>query len=131
MGARATTNKVELMVNYVAFFSRVGAVKNFYELEWLGLTGHDFCGCFDSDELPQLQRFISQKPEFHLVSSLGVGRFANRYCKNASRYLIAKGDRNPALELNFLLDPRWPIDFEDGIAAAIAEINKIKNSGKS
>jgi len=72
----------------------------------------------------------AEKPEYHSVSALGAGRFANRFCEDASRYLIAKGDKDPSLELNFLLDPLWPVYWEDGMAAAIAEINNIKNSGK-
>ncbi|MBM4254139.1 MAG: hypothetical protein FJ146_19410 [Deltaproteobacteria bacterium] len=131
MGARAKTNKAELMVNYKEFFHRVGAVKNFYELERLGLTGHDFSGCFDPNLLPILESFITKNPTYHLVSGVGNGRVVNRRCTDARSYLIANGDRDPLLELNFLLDPRWPLIYEEGMAAAMAEINNIKNGRNS
>ncbi|MBM4253979.1 MAG: hypothetical protein FJ146_18585 [Deltaproteobacteria bacterium] len=127
MGAKANHSKVELMVIFDDYFDRVGVVKNFYELERLGLTGHDFCGCFGTDLLPSLKMFIAENPTYHIVSSLGEGRVVNRLCENARSYLIANGDSEPLLELNFLLDPQWPLIYEDGMAAAIAELNNIKN----
>ncbi|MBM4254241.1 MAG: hypothetical protein FJ146_19925 [Deltaproteobacteria bacterium] len=131
MGAKANHSKVELMVNYREFFQRVGAIKNYYELEQLGLKGHDLSGLFIGSLLPQLLRFLSDHPNYHLISSTGIGRFANRFCENADAYLIAKGDRDPLLELNFLLDPQWPLIYEEGMAAAIAEINQVKNGRDS
>ncbi|MBM4254140.1 MAG: hypothetical protein FJ146_19415 [Deltaproteobacteria bacterium] len=131
MGAKANQTKVELLVNYDEFFVRVGAVRNFYELEWLRLTGHDFCGMFGKAQLPALKNFVAQHPTYHIVSSLRNGRYANRLCADANSYLIANGDRDPSLELNFLLDPQWPLIYEEGMAAAIAELNNIKNSRDS
>ncbi|MBM4254109.1 MAG: hypothetical protein FJ146_19255 [Deltaproteobacteria bacterium] len=131
MGARTKTNKAELMVSRRKFFDRVGVVTNFYELELLGLAGHDFCGLCIKSLLPQLIKFTEINPEYHIVSSVGVGRFANRYCEDADAYLIANGDRDPLIEVNYLLDPLWPVIWEDGMAAAIAEINNIKNGRKS
>jgi len=131
MGAKANHSKVELMVSYDDYFRRVGAVKNFFELERLGLTGHDFCGIFDTTQLPALENFVAQHPTYHIVSSLGKGRYVNRFCENANSYLIANGDRDPLLQLNFLLDPQWPLIYEEGMAAAIAELNNIKNSRDS
>jgi len=131
MGARAKEKKVELMVNRREFFDRVGMVTNYYELVGLGLDGHDFCGLFSKKILPELRTFCTDNPEYHLVSSAGVGRFVNSLREDADFYMIAKGDRNPALELNFLLDPKWPAIYEEGMATAIAEINNIKNGRKS
>ena len=131
MGARANKDKVLLLVNYDDYFRRVGVVKNFYVLERLGLTGHDFCGLFGWRLLPQLIKFVRENPKYHIVSSVGKDRFVNRLTEDANGYLIANGDRDPALELNILLDPLWPIMWEDGMAAALAEINHIKNSRKS
>ncbi|MBM4254240.1 MAG: hypothetical protein FJ146_19920 [Deltaproteobacteria bacterium] len=133
MGAKANQSKVELMVDYAEYFRRVGAVKDFYELVRLGLTGHDFSGIFCCSSLPMLKNFVKDHPKYHIVSSVGKDRFVNRLSEDADTngYLIAEGDRDPALELNFLLDPQWPLIYEEGMAAAIAELNNIKNSRKS
>jgi len=133
MGAKANQSKVELLVNYDEFFVRVGAVKNFYELEWLGLSGHDFSGVFDWCMLPQLQTFVVANPKYHILSSVGKGRFVNRLSEDSDTngYLIGDGDKDPLLELNFLLDPQWPLIYEDGMAGPIAELNNIKNSRDS
>jgi|GEM_PF-522157 len=129
MGAKANQSKVELMVDYGEYFRLVGAVKDFYELVQLGLTGHDFSGIFCCSSLPMLKNFVKDHPKYHIVSSVGKDRFVNRLSEDADTngYLIAKGDRDPTLELNFLLDPRLPLMLEDAMAAAIAEIDNIKN----
>lgn len=131
MGARVRENKVDLIVSLEDFYRRVGAVHNYYELEWLGLTGHDFCGVFVGQLLPLLLTFCDENPEYHIVSSVGVGHFVNRLVHEGDFHMIARGDRDPAIELNFLLDPQWPLIYEEGMAAAFAEINHIKNSRKS
>ena len=41
--------------------------------------------------------------------------------------MIGDGDQDPALVLNYLLDPQWPVLAEDGISAAQAELQNIKN----
>ncbi|MBM4253978.1 MAG: hypothetical protein FJ146_18580 [Deltaproteobacteria bacterium] len=131
MGARAKEKKVELMVNRREFFDRVGMVTNYYELEWLGLSGHDFCGLFLDSSFPELLKFCGENPDYHLVSSVGVGCFVNRIEEGADFFMIAKGEKNQNLELNYLLDPQWALIYEEGMAAAIAEIDNIKNSQKS
>lgn len=54
MGAKAVCERIELITDSNAFNNRVGLKKNYYDLEWLGLSGHDFCGIFRSRYLPQL-----------------------------------------------------------------------------
>ena len=131
MGAKANQGKVELMVKFGEYFRRVGAVKNFYELERLGLAGQDFAGCFGTHLLPTLVAFIKENPQYHIVSSVGKDRFVNRISADANGYILARGDRDPGLELNFLLEPEWPLIYEEGMAAAIAELNNIKNGRKA
>jgi len=127
MGARAKINKIELMVSLEHFFRRVGIIKNYYRLESLGLSDHDFSGMFPGDRLSQLTRFCERNPRYHIVSSVGEERFVNRVVIGADFYLIADGERDPVLELNFLLDPEWHVLWEDGISETLAEINNIKN----
>ena len=130
MGARAKENRVELIVNYSAFKSRVGLITYYYDLEWLGFTGHDFSGSFNPCHLPQLEAFCGHNPDHHIVSSVGPGRFANKFVQESRFYLLANKDKDPSLVLNFLLDPEWSLIVEDGISSALAEIHDIKNGRK-
>ena len=130
MGARAKENRVELIVNYSAFKSRVGLITYYYDLEWLGFTGHDFSGAFDPCHLPQLEAFCAHNSDHHIVSSMGPGRFVNKFVLESRFYLLANKDKDQSLVLNFLLDPEWSLIVEDGISSALAEIHDIKNRRK-
>ena len=130
MGARAKENHVELIVNYDEFYRRVGLVTNYYDLEWLGFSGHDFAGSFNSCHLPQLLTFCDQNPDHHIVSVVEPGRYVNKFVKGSRSYKLADKDKDPSIILNHLLDPKWPLVVEDGIRAALAEIRDIKNRRK-
>ena len=130
MGARSRVNKIELMVESDRFNRRVGLITIFYDLEWLGLSGHDFSGLFRSCFIPQLIQFCKENPEYHILTSGGPGRLLNHLVEGKSFYMIGDGDKDPALVLNYLLDPQWPISYEDGISEALAELNNIKNRRK-
>ena len=131
VGARARENHVELIVNYDEFYSRVGLVTNYYDLEWLGFVGHDFAGSFDPCHLPQLLTFCEQNPDHHVVSIVAPGRYVNKLVPGEDNtYLLANNDKDPCIVLNHLLDPEWLLIVEDGISAALAEIHDIKNRRK-
>ena len=130
MGARAREDKIELMVESDRFNRRVGLITNYYDLEWLGLNGHDFCGGFGSQHLPQLLRFCQENPDYHIVSCDGPGRCVNRLLLEKDFYMLANKDKDPALVLNYLLDPEWPTLLEEGISSALAELDHIKNRRK-
>ena len=130
MSARARENKIELIVESEEFNRRVGLITNFYDIEWLGLSGHDFCGSFRCCFLPQLIQFCKDNPEYHILTSDGPGRLINRLVYGKDFYKIGDGDTDPALVLNYLLDPQWPILWEDGISYALAELDHIKNRRK-
>ena len=127
MGARAKENKIELIVASEDFNRRVGLINNYYDLEWLGLSGHDFCGAFEFGFLPQLIQFCEDNPEYHLLTCDGPGRLLNRLVQGKSFYKIGNGDTEPALVNNYLLDPQWPLLLEDGISSALTELDNIKN----
>jgi len=129
--ARAGKNKSELLVSARDFNQRVGLVKDFYELEWLGLSGHDFCGSFGRSCLPQLVQFCDDNPEYHILTCDGPGRYVNRLVADKSFYMIGDGDKNPNLLLNRLLHPHWQVLYEDGVSAALAEMDNIKNRRKA
>ena len=131
MVARAKENKIELLVRYQDFNRRVGLVNNYCELEFLGLTGQDFSGAFRGRYLPQLVQFCKDNPDYHILSGDGPGRLVNRLILERNYYMIGDGDQDPALVLNYLLDPQWPVLAEDGISAALAELEHIKNRRKA
>ena len=127
MGARARENKIELMVESGDFNRRVGLITNFYDLEELGLSGHDFSGSFAQQCLPNLIQFCRENRAYHILSSDGPGRLLNRIVEGKTFYKIGDGDKDPVLVLNYLLDPQWPVAYEAGISAALAELDDIKN----
>ena len=127
MGARARENQVELIVQSKEFKRRVGLISNYYDLEWLGLNGHDFCGVFGAGHLPQLISFCRENPEYHIVSCDGPGRSVNRLLFGKDFYQIASGDRNPAIVLNYLLDPKLMVSWEDAVSSALAVFDDVKN----
>jgi hypothetical protein len=131
MGARALENKMVLYVNYSAFCKRIGLLNNYYDLEALGLEAHDHSGSFFSHDLPELIAFCREHPEYHIVTCDGPGRRVNRLIHGKSYYMLANGDPDPALMLNYLLDPMWPLIYEEGISSALAELDDIKNGRKS
>jgi hypothetical protein len=45
--------------------------------------------------------------------------------------MLANGDPDPALMLNYLLDPMWPLIYEEGVSSALAALDDIKNGRKS
>ena len=97
MGARAKENHVELIVNYDEFYRRVGLVTNYYDLEWLGFSGHDFAGSFNSCHLPQLLTFCDQNPDHHIVSVVAPGRYVNKFVKGSRSYKLADKDKDPSI----------------------------------
>ncbi|MBM4254147.1 MAG: hypothetical protein FJ146_19450 [Deltaproteobacteria bacterium] len=131
MGARARVDKIELYVSYSDFNRRIGLINNYYDLVSLGLEGHDFSGCFMCDDLSQLIDFCREHRQYHIVTCDGPGRRVNRLIQGKDYYMLANGDRDPALVLNYLLDPDWPLSYEDGVSSALAELDNIKNGRKS
>ena len=127
MGARAITAKVELSVSSDEFNRRVGLISNFYELEWLGLNGHDFSGVFTIRDLPSLIEFCRVHRNHHILTLVGPGRMLNRLVEGGNFFMIGNGDKDPGLLLNYLLDPLWPVAYEDGINSALTELDNIKN----
>jgi hypothetical protein len=127
MGAKAVCERIELITDSNAFNNRVGLKKNYYDLEWLGLSGHDFCGIFRSRYLPQLIEFCNEHPQYHILTSCGPGRIVNRLVHDRHGYLIGDGDSDPNLVFNHTLSSEWHSLFEDGISSALAELDKIKS----
>ena len=127
MDVRVKANKVELIVNSEEFNRRVGLISNFHELEWLGLSGHDFSGVFTSSFLPSLIEFCKCNSDHHILTCDAPGRLLNGLVEGEDFYMIGNGDKDPALVLNYLLDPLWPVAYEDGIRSALAELNNIKD----
>ncbi len=131
MGARAREDVMVLYVNYSEFNRRIGLITNYYDLESLGLRGHDFSGTFSRRQLVQLIRFCEINRQYHIVTCDGPGRSINRLIHGKSYYMIANGDKDPALMLNYLLDPNWLLNHEDGVSSALAELDDIKNGRQS
>ncbi len=127
MGALAKENHIELFVSAEAFDQRVGMIRNYWELKWLGFELSNFAGMFTEDELPDLQGFIHENPEYHIVTNVSSGRYVNKYVPQNRLYFLANGDRNPCLVLNHLIDPMAPLIHEDMVRETLAVLKNIKN----
>lgn len=130
MGARVNENRIELLVDSGEFRARVGMIEDYLELEWLGFKLNNICGIFRSQDLPNLIAFCRDHPNYHIVSSLGSGRYINKYDPSARSYALANGDKNRSLALNYFLNPQWPLIVEDTISKALTELQNIKDRNK-
>jgi hypothetical protein len=127
MAGVADPSRIELYTDTLAFSERVGIIRNYYELEFLGLNGQGFSGIFSFESAAFLCKFCEENPEFHIVSGVAPGRYVNTYEPGSRIYLLASGDPNPTLVLNHLISPDWQLINEDTISSALAELDKIKN----
>jgi len=131
MVATANPNLIELYTDFVAFDERVGLILNYYSLEFLGLAGQGFSGCFGPNSSADLLEFCRANPEFHVVTCVAPGRYVNKYQDGGHLYFLGQGDRNPTLVLNHLISPEWQLINEDTISSALAELDKIKSLRKA
>jgi len=95
MSAKGHGNRIEMIVDIVEFYDRVGIVGSYKELAWLGFELDNFGGIFRSKDHPQLLRFCEENPEYHVVTCTEPGRFVNHYVPNQRLYKLAKGDSYP------------------------------------
>ena len=130
MGATRNEDHIELMVSYHAFDERVRLVRGYRELSWLGFELDNVIGIFHPKNLGQLLTFVTENPEYHIVSMVGVGRYANRFVPGSCCYRLAFGDKNSILFLNHLIDPNRHLIHEDKVSAALTMLNDVKYSNK-
>ena len=130
MGASGCGDRIELIVDICEFYRRVGLVASYLDLEWLGLQPNLCSDFFWSEDLPHLQQFCRENPEYHIVSSSSPGRLENRYVPGAQTYSIANGDRNPNLVLNPMVNPKWALVDEEVVCSALAILDKGVSGGE-
>ena len=130
MGATVNPKHAELILHMENFVHRVGLIYDYDELWWIGLKPRSLSGSFGPQCCVELIQFCAENRDYHIVSSVSPGRYINRYEPGDHIYFLANGDNSPNLILNHTLDPEWPLIAEDGISAALAELDDIKDRNK-
>ena len=130
MVATGREDHIELMVDFNKFYSRVGLVGSHLELEWLGFKTESYGGTFWARRLPELFAFCVANPDYHIITYTDLGRIANKYVPDKDLYLLAKGDKNPSLVLNHLIDPARALDTEEMICSALTMLSDIDADDK-
>ena len=130
MGASGYGDRIELIVDICEFYERVGMVAPYTALERLGLATNLCFSFYWAEDLPQLLDFCRDNPEYHIISSDTPGRLVNRYLPGAKTYSLAKGDRNPNLVLNPLVNSKRALVHEEMICSALAIMNDIDTGDK-
>ena len=128
MGATGREDHIELIVDMDEFCRRVGFVSSHLELEWLGFQTESYGGSFRARRLPELFACCAENPEYHIMTYTDLGRIANTYVPDRDLYLLARGDKNPNLVLNHLIDPARALVAEETICSALAVLNDV-NTG--
>ena len=123
MSASGYEDRVELTVDIHRFFARVGIVFDYRELAWLGFELGTDLSLFRLQHLPQLLAFCLANPDYHVVSSTAPGRLVNKYVPDCRSYRLAKGDKNPNLVLDPLVNPERALVDEEVICSALAMLN--------
>ncbi|MBM4253599.1 MAG: hypothetical protein FJ146_16650 [Deltaproteobacteria bacterium] len=119
--------KIEFTTSYEEFRDRVKLICSYKEIEWLGLEPKSISGMFFRDDATTLLRFCRENPSYHIVTITGPTRYENRFIADQRIYLLAQGDSNPQLLLNWSLARDFHLQLEEGTCQALAVIDDIKN----
>jgi len=130
MGATGREDHTELIVDMDEFNRRVGFVSSYLELEWLGFKTESYGGSFRARRLPELFAFCAANPDYHIMTYTDLGRVANKCVPDKDLYFLAKGDKNPCLVLNHLIDPARALVAEETIGSALAVLNDVNTGDK-
>jgi hypothetical protein len=130
MGATGREDQIVLVVDIDEFHRRVGLVGSYLELEWLGFKIESYGGSFRARRLPELIGFCTANPEYHIVTYTDLGRFANKNVPDKDLYFLAKGDKNPNLVLNHLIDPARALITEETICSALSVLSDLNTGDK-
>ena len=131
MGAKAESNAIQITDDYCAFSDQTGIFLTSIELAFLGFQRDCFSGFFRSPELPAILAFCKENPSYHIISVTEPGRYENRYVSGKQLYFLGDGDTNPNLVLNLFLKKSPELFAEEGLAEALAMIDKIDVSGQT
>ena len=129
MGAVANDQRIELIVDSLAFQKRVKMIYDCADLNWLGLTPFDLIGGFCEADQQLLLSFCAENPHFHIVSCDGERRY-NRFLPDFRIYYLAAGERNPYLVCNPWVNPLRPIIDEDVFGKWCCEPHEVNRRRK-
>ena len=84
-----------------AFLRRVGQIRSYDELKFLGLEPSWMSGRFDYCRLHLLQDFCDVEQGYHIVSCMGY-KVYNRLIPDGHCFYLAAGDNDPKLMVDML-----------------------------
>lgn len=100
------------------FYMKTGIICWYEDLENLGLTPRTVTGTFIAPDVPTLQKFCEQNPQYHIVSTISELKKVNKYLPGNHTYKLANGDSNPDLEIVY------PPEMIEHVASEIMLIAK-------
>lgn len=83
------------------FHTRVGTLRYYEDLESLGLSPKDIIGSFWPEDVPRLQSYCQENPEYHIVTRVSANLEVNRYVPGDHKYFLANGDKSEDLEIYY------------------------------
>jgi|LauGreDrversion4_2_1035121.scaffolds.fasta_scaffold15541_7 hypothetical protein len=128
--AAVTREKIELTTSFEEFRDRVELICSYKEIAWLGLEPQSICGMFFSNDVDTLTKFCAENSGYHIVTCTDGTRFENRFIPGYQIYLLASGDKNPLLVVNWSLSTDFHLQLEEGFDQALAVVGDIKNGDK-
>ena len=120
MSALAHNHRVELFVDIIEFYERVGMICDFREFDRLGLERGFSLTSFPPHLVQQLLELCADDPSYHIVSGVTPERLVNKYIPDALSFHLAQGDSTPNLVLNPSVDPKRALVDEQLICSALA-----------
>ena len=81
------------------FCQRIGVIYSADRLHSLGLVPRCIMGSFWERDIPTLEKFCKENPDYHIMTHAKPLHKINRYVKDGLEYSLADGDDNPRLSL--------------------------------
>ena len=79
------------------FCRRIGVIYCADRLHALGLVPRCIMGSFWERDIPTLEKFCEENPEYHIITHVKALHKINRYVKGGLNYSLGDGDDNPIL----------------------------------
>jgi len=124
-------DKTQLTTSFEDFYDRVKLICSYKEVEWLGLKPKSISGQFFSDDIDTLKEFCRDNTDYHIVTCTDGTRLENRLILGHQIYLLAIGDKNPQIVVNWSLAPDFHLQLEEEVCEILAVLRDVKNGRKT
>ena len=100
-----TEESTDIVIDDMHIFnSRVGIIHFAIEFKQFGIEHDSVVAMYREDRIDELIKLCEEHPEYHILTITSDWEKTNRYLPGFGFYRIGKGDNNPNLVLNVLLN---------------------------